>query len=152
MRKYELMYILDPTLDEEQMAALSAKIEEAIAKQGASLVSAEPWNGGRRRLAYRIKGHREGYYVIAIIDANPEAVSEIERRLRVIDGILRFLTVRVDERQEKAERRRAVRESKEGARKQRRAAKTRDTEASSKSDPPQAISSDEAISEEAENQ
>ena len=87
MRKYEMMYILDPTLDKEKTEALSAKIDEAISKQGASLESSEPWAGGRRRLAYPIKGHREGNYMLATLDAKPEAVGEIERRLRVMDGV-----------------------------------------------------------------
>ncbi len=147
-----MMYILDPTLDKEKTEALSAKIDEAISKQGASLESSEPWAGGRRRLAYPIKGHREGNYMLATLDAKPEAVGEIERRLRVMDGVLRFLTVRVDERQAKAERRRAQRESKEEARKGRRAerAEARTAEPSSAVEPVRETSSDDDSSDQAE--
>jgi small subunit ribosomal protein S6 len=113
------MYILDPSLDEEASTALVGKIEDLMSKQGVEVENTEPW--GKRRLAYRIQGHWEGNYVLSHLKAAPEAISEMERRLRVTDGVLRFLTVRMDEQQAKAERRKARREGKEQARRARRA-------------------------------
>ena len=122
MRSYELMYILDPTMDDDSSKALVGKIEDLMTKQGVAIDSTEPW--GKRRLAYRLKGHWEGNYVLSHLKAAPEAISEMERRLRVTDGILRFLTVRVDEEQAKLQRRRARNEKKEKARSERRGARS----------------------------
>ncbi len=121
MRSYELMYILDPKLDEDGSKALLIKIEELMSKQGVEVEKTEPW--GKRRLAYAIKGNWEGSYILSYLKAEPVAISEMERRLRVTDGVLRFLTVRTDEQQAKLERRKARGDEKAQARRQRKAAK-----------------------------
>ena len=121
MRSYELMYILDPNLDEDASGALMGKIDDLMAKEGVEVEKTEPW--GKRRLAYAIKGHWEGNYILSYLKAEPTAISEMERRLRVTDGILRFLTVRMDEQQAKLERRKARAADKDQARRQRRAAR-----------------------------
>lgn len=118
MRRYELMYILDPGLDEDSSKALVGRIEDLMTKQGVEIQSTEPW--GKRRMAYRIKGHWEGNYVLSQLKATALTVSEMERRLRVTDGVLRFLTVRIDEEQAKLERRREREAVKEKARRERR--------------------------------
>jgi small subunit ribosomal protein S6 len=118
MRGYELMYILEPTLDEEATKALIGQIEEFMGKQGVNIEATDPW--GKRRLAYKIGRHSEGFYVLSRLKAEADAVSELERRLRVTDGVLRFLTVRVDKEQEKVERRRARKAEREQARRERR--------------------------------
>jgi small subunit ribosomal protein S6 len=105
LRGYELMYILDPTLDEDKTQALIGQIEEFMAKQGVTVEKTEPW--GKRRLAYQIANHWEGFYVLSHFQAGTGVVSEVERRLRVTDGVMRFITVRIDEEQEKLERKRA---------------------------------------------
>ncbi len=112
------MYILEPNPDEEATKALIGQIEEFIGKQGVSIEGTDPW--GKRRLAYRIGRHTEGYYVLSRIKAEAEAISELERRLRVTDGVLRFLTVRVDKEQDKIERRKARKAAREQARRERR--------------------------------
>lgn len=121
MRSYELMYILDPGLDEDASGALLGRVEEVMSKQGVEVEKTEPW--GKRRLAYPIKGHWEGNYVLSYLKAEPSAVSEMERRLRVTDGILRFLTVRTDAQKAKLARRQENRDEKSRARKARRVAK-----------------------------
>lgn len=118
MRGYELMYILDPTMDEGATQSLIGQIEDFMAKQGVTVEKTDPW--GKRRLAYRIGKHLEGFYVLSQLQAAPGSVAEVERRLRVTDGVLRFLTVRVDEEQEKIERQRARKAAHEAARQQRR--------------------------------
>jgi small subunit ribosomal protein S6 len=115
------MYILDPGLDDDSSKALVGKIEDLMSKQGVEIQSTEPW--GRRRMAYRIKGHWEGNYVLSQLKASSQAISEMERRLRVTDGVLRFLTVRVDEEQAKLARRRERESVKEKARRERRGAR-----------------------------
>ncbi len=112
------MYILEPNPDEEATKALIGQIEEFIGKQGVSIEGTDPW--GKRRLAYRIGRHTEGYYVLSRLKAEAEAISELERRLRVTDGVLRFLTVRVDKEQGKIERRKARKAAREQGRRERR--------------------------------
>lgn len=103
MRAYELMYVLDPTLDEDATQALISQIEDFMLKQEVTIENTDPW--GKRRLAYQIGRHWEGYYVLSQLKAGPQALSEVERRLRVTDGVLRFLTVRLDKEHAKIERR-----------------------------------------------
>ena len=121
MRSYELMYILDPKLDEDGSKALLVKIEELMSKQGVEIEKTEPW--GKRRLAYAIKGNWEGSYILSYLKAEPTAISEMERRLRVTEGVLRFITVRTDEQQAKLDRRKARGDEKSQARRQRKAVK-----------------------------
>jgi len=121
LRTYELMYILDPTLDETATEALVKQVEEFITKQNVTIEKTDRW--GRRRLAYRIGRHHDGYYVLSVLKSSPEAVTELERKLRVTDGVLRFITVRMDEDVAKTERQRARKAVRVDARKARRASK-----------------------------
>ena len=132
------MYILEHNPDEEATKALIGQIEEFIGKQGVSIEGTDPW--GKRRLAYRIGRHTEGYYVLSRLKAEAEAISELERRLRVTDGVLRFLTVRVDKEQGKIERRNARKEAREQARRERR--RTKAAAASEQGAAPQADSAE----------
>lgn len=138
------MYILEPNPDEEATKALIGQIEEFIGKQGVSIEGTDPW--GKRRLAYRIGRHTEGYYVLSRLKAEAEAISELERRLRVTDGVLRFLTVRVDKEQEKLERRKARKAAREQARRERRSRKAAASEqgAAPEADSPESAKSTES--------
>jgi small subunit ribosomal protein S6 len=140
------MYILDPGLDEDSSKALVGRIEDLMTKQGVEIQSTEPW--GRRRLAYRIKGHWEGNYVLSQLKAGSQAISEVERRLRVTDGVLRFLTVRIDEEQAKLARRREREAVKEKARRERRG--VRPSRAPEDRDEYPGMSDDDMIGEEME--
>lgn len=148
MRSYELMYILDPKLDEDGSKALLVKIEELMSKQGVEIEKTEPW--GKRRLAYAIKGNWEGSYILSYLKAEPTAISEMERRLRVTEGVLRFLTVRTDEQQAKLERRKARGDEQAQARGRRKAArKASESEKApapeaAKAEVPSAVSTDAA--------
>jgi small subunit ribosomal protein S6 len=97
------------------------KIEELMSKEGVELEKTEPW--GKRRLAYAIKGNWEGSYILSYLKAEPTAISEMERRLRVTEGVLRFLTVRTDEQLAKLERRKARGDEQAQARGRRKAAR-----------------------------
>lgn len=146
MREYELMYILDPTLDEDGSQALIGRIEDFMAKQGVEIEKTDPW--GKRRLAYPIGKHWDGHYVLSLLKAAPGSITEIERRLRVTDGVLRFITVRVDEEQAKRDRQRAKKEAQDAARRQRRgAARSEERQASASEESPSERSAQEVNGE-----
>ena len=94
-RQYELVYIVTPESSDEQVAELHTQIEQIVQRFGGTFDKTENW--GRRKLAYEIGHHREGTYVVETITGSGEMVKEIDRRLRVIDQVIRHLIVRVDE-------------------------------------------------------
>jgi len=94
-RQYELVYIVTPDASEQEIADLHTQIEQIVQRFGGTLDKTENW--GRKRLAYDIAHHREGNYVVETITGSGELMKEIDRRLRVIDQVIRHLIVRVDE-------------------------------------------------------
>lgn len=106
-RKYELVYVVSPDATEEQVADLHAQVEAIVQRMGGQLEKTENW--GRRRLAYEIGRHKEGTYVLEVIDGSGDLMKEIERRLKVSDLVIRHLVVRIDEVQGVIERTRAAR-------------------------------------------
>ena len=92
--KYEVLYIIDPAQGEEGIAALVEKFKAMVEAEG-TLSSVEEW--GKRRLAYPINDLAEGYYVLMNMEAKPEFPAELERVLKITDGILRCLTTAVEE-------------------------------------------------------
>ena len=108
-RQYELVYVVSPETDEDGVAGLHTQIAEIVEKRGGRIDKTDNW--GRRQLAYEIDRHREGTYVLELISGSGEIVSEIDRRLRVSDNVLRHLVVRVDEDLRKARRARERRQS-----------------------------------------
>ena len=105
-RVYEILFIADPNLGEPEVDALTATVQGFVEKEGAKIQKVEKW--GKKRLAYLIGKHREGSYVL-LSWRQASVVKEVERRIRVTDGVVKFMTVRVDEELKKAERRRAQR-------------------------------------------
>src|SRR5688572_8408123 len=116
-RVYEVVFIADPNLGEAELDALVAQVQGYIEKEGGRIQRVEKW--GKKRLAYVVKKQREGYYNLLVVEAGAALVKEVERRLRVTDGVLRFITVRVDEELRKADRRKAQRTAEEAKRKTR---------------------------------
>ena len=94
-RQYELVYIVSPDASEEAVAELHTQIEQIVQRYSGTLDKTENW--GRRKLAYEIGHAREGTYVIETITGTGDLMKEIDRRLRVMDTVIRHLTVRVDE-------------------------------------------------------
>ena len=92
--KYEVLYIIDPAQGEEGIAALVEKIKAMVEAEG-TLSSIDEW--GKRRLAYPINDLAEGYYVLMNFESKPEFPAELERVLKITDGILRCLTTAVEE-------------------------------------------------------
>jgi small subunit ribosomal protein S6 len=109
VRQYELVYILSPDATEQDVADLHSQVEAIIARYEGELVRTENW--GRRKLAFRIGKHREGTYVLEVFKGTGELTKELDRRLKVIDSVIRHLCVRVDEELRLAERTRARREA-----------------------------------------
>ena len=94
MRPYEIMVILDPTLDERTVAPSLETFLNVVRKDGGSVDKVDIW--GRRRLAYEIKKHAEGIYAIIDVKAVPARVSELDRQLNLIESVLRTKVMRTD--------------------------------------------------------
>ncbi len=93
IRTYELMYIVDSSLPEENMKAVIEKINGTIKKNGELL---EQQNLGDKKLAYPIKRKQRGTYILNIVKGENNTISEAERTLKITDGVLRYLTIRPD--------------------------------------------------------
>jgi len=116
-RTYEVLFIADPNLGEPEVDALTTQVQGFLEKEGGKVTKVEKW--GKKRLAYEVHKHREGSYVLVVADGGAAMVKEVERRLRVADGVVKFITVRVDEDLRKAERRKAQRATEDAKRKPR---------------------------------
>ncbi len=106
-RKYELVYVVSPDATEEQVADLQKQVESIVSRMEGQVEQVDNW--GRRRLAYEIGRHKEGTYVLLVINGSGELMKEIDRRLKVFDIVIRHLVVRVDENQAIIERTREAR-------------------------------------------
>ena len=106
-RKYELVYVMKPEASEAEVAEMQAQVEAIIARVGGTLEKTDVW--GRRKLAYDIGNHKEGFYVLHVIVGSGELMKEIDRRLRNTEGLLRHLVVRTDVSDKKAERSKTIR-------------------------------------------
>ena len=97
MRVYELIFIVKPDLPEEEVDSALALVRETLESGGATIDKEEKW--GKRRLAYRVQRFEDGYYVLVqySLDGNASLPKEVERRLRVADPVIKFMTVRIDE-------------------------------------------------------
>jgi small subunit ribosomal protein S6 len=89
------MFIVDPTLSDEEIGTIQERLKDLAVSRGAEVKKIAPWE--RRRLAYEIKGRREGVYVLAELSADPPVVEELERQLSVTESVLRHMAVRLDE-------------------------------------------------------
>jgi len=95
MRIYENLFIVKPDATEEEIDHLIEQMSKNITTTGGTVDKVDKW--GKRRLAYRVEKQREGYYVLLTFTADSQAVREFERRMRVQDAVIKFLTVRIDE-------------------------------------------------------
>ena len=114
MRQYESIFIASPTLTEEQLDELVKYFEGIIAEQGGELLKTDRW--GRKKLAYEVQKFSEGYYTLFEITAGPKLISELERRYRNQESVIKYLSVRIDDIQKSAGRQKA-RYEREGKRK-----------------------------------
>jgi small subunit ribosomal protein S6 len=95
MRNYEIMFIVNPNTPEEEVDKINSQIESVITSGGGQITKIEKM--GKRKLAYEIDRFREGSYILFAIAANGDIVKECERRLRVMDPVIRYITVRIDD-------------------------------------------------------
>ena len=109
VRQYELIYIVPPETTDEALAELQSQVESITQRFGATIEKTENW--GRRKLAYEIGKHRDGVYVLHVINGPSEMVAELDRRLRVFDQVVRHIVVRVDEELAVADRARTRRKT-----------------------------------------
>jgi small subunit ribosomal protein S6 len=108
MRIYEELFIIKPDATEEETDQIIEQMKGVITTAGGAVDKVDKW--GKRRLAYRVEKHREGSYVLIQFTSSPETVKELERRLRVTDAVIKFLTVRIDETLKRLEKRKKHRE------------------------------------------
>ena len=94
-RQYELVYILPPDTTEQQVTELHGQIEAVVSRMNGAFDRTENW--GRKRLAYEIGPNKEGVYVLDVINGTGELMKELDRRLKVMDQVIRHMVVRVDE-------------------------------------------------------
>jgi small subunit ribosomal protein S6 len=118
VRQYELVYITPAETTEEVLADLHTQVAAVVERFGGNIEKTENW--GRRRLAYEIGGQREGVYVLEVINGPGALTTELDRRLRVIDTVVRHMVVRVDEDLAAADRARSRRKEATVARRVRR--------------------------------
>jgi len=116
MRNYEIMFIVNPNVAEDEIDKINAQIESIVTTGGGTVAKVEKM--GKRRLAYPVEKFRDGFYVLLTITAGGDIIKETERRLRVMDPVIKYLTVRMDEdirRQDKIKAHRAKRAARRSA-------------------------------------
>ncbi len=96
MKAYEMLLLLDPSLDEETREGLVEKVQGLITAEGGAVDNVESW--GKRRLAYEINDATDGDYVLVDFHHNPDAIAEIDRVLHITDPVFRYMLLRRDDR------------------------------------------------------
>jgi len=114
MRVYEELFIVKPDAPEEEVDAFVEQLRTHLTNTGATVDKVDKW--GKRRLAYRVDKYREGTYVLLQFTSGPETVRELERRLRVADMVLKFITVRIDETLKRLDKRKKARDKRSARR------------------------------------
>ena len=106
MRKYETFFIVDPDLPDETNSVVDTKVQSIVTANGGDILAYSPW--GKRKLAYPIRKRSRGLYVLMEYSGGPDLVAELERNLRIDERILKFITVKLEDRfdpEKEAERR-----------------------------------------------
>jgi len=110
VRNYEVVFVAAPTLAGDELAGFINHIQTVVEGKDGKVVKVDNW--GKKPLAYKIKRFREGYYVVLSIEGNGGVIAELERRFRVTDYVIRFLSVRTDEGVKRSEKVKAARQRK----------------------------------------
>jgi small subunit ribosomal protein S6 len=106
-RQYEVVFIVDPAADDDEVVRLTDSFKQIVTDQGGMITKEESM--GRRQLAYEILRKTEGSFMLLEIEGSGREIAELERRMRVNDRIIRYITVRVDEDRRRAEKFKAKR-------------------------------------------
>ena len=112
-RTYELMFIVRPDMPEEDQDKLISTLETAVTTSRGAVKNVERM--GKRRLAYVVRKFHDGLYILLTVEGSGGMVHELERRLRVTEPVIKFLTVRVDEEQKRLDKIKAIRDAKRKA-------------------------------------
>jgi small subunit ribosomal protein S6 len=110
VRNYEVVFVAAPTLSGEELDDFINHAQTTVEGKNGKVVKIDNW--GKKSLAYKIKRFREGYYVVLTIEGGGSAIAELERRFRVADFILRYISVRIDEDLKRSEKIKAARQRK----------------------------------------
>jgi small subunit ribosomal protein S6 len=110
VRNYEVVFVAAPTLTSEELDGFINHAQTVVESKNGKVVKVDNW--GKKPLAYKIKKFREAYYVVLSIEGNGSAIAELERRFRVTDYIIRFISVRIDEDVKRSEKIKAARHKK----------------------------------------
>jgi len=95
LREYELVLILDPEMEDEQVSATVDRMKQLVAARGGELTDVNPW--GKRKLSYPIKSHNEGNYIVTHFRMEPSQTAELEATLRLSEEVLRHLLVKTED-------------------------------------------------------
>ncbi len=109
-RTYELMFIVRPDMVDEDLEKLISTLEHTVTSASGSVKSVDRM--GKRRLAYIVRKFREGLYILLTIEGTGTVIHELERRLRVTEPVIKFLTVRIDLKQKRLDKIKALRDAK----------------------------------------
>ena len=101
-RTYEVVFIIDPGASDDEVMKLSETVQKIITSQGGTITKTEVM--GKRQLAYEINHKKDGTYVLLEVEGSGAEIAELERRMRVNDQILRYMTIRVDEDRRRADK------------------------------------------------
>jgi small subunit ribosomal protein S6 len=108
-RTYELMFIVRPDMTDEDLDKLISTLQSAVPAAGGTVKSIEKM--GKRRLAYTVRRFNDGIYVLLVVEGGGAVIHELERRLRVTEPVIKFLTVRIDEEQKRLAKIKAIRDA-----------------------------------------
>lgn len=112
-RTYELMFIVRPDMAEEDQDKLISTLESVVTSSGGAMKSVEKM--GKRRLAYMVRRFHDGVYVLLTVEGSGGLIHELERRLRVTEPVIKFLTVRIDEEQKRLDKIKAIKDARKKA-------------------------------------
>jgi small subunit ribosomal protein S6 len=108
-RTYELMFIVRPDMTDEDLEKLISTLQAAVSSAGGSIKNVEKM--GKRRLAYTVRKFHEGVYILLTVEGGGAVMHELERRLRVTEQVIKFLTVRIDEEQKRLDKIKSLRDA-----------------------------------------
>ena len=108
-RTYELMFIVRPDMAEEDLDKLISTLETAVSSSGGTMKNVEKM--GKRRLAYTVRRFHDGLYILLTVEGSGGLIHELERRLRVTEPVLKFISVRIDEEQKRLDKIKALRDA-----------------------------------------
>ncbi len=116
MRTYEVVFVAAPTLSNEELETFINHIQSVVEGKNGKVIKIDNW--GKKSLAYKIRRFRDGYYVVLTLEGDGTMIAELERRFRVTDYVMRFISVRIDEDLKRSDKLKAMRQRKSASKPQ----------------------------------